>query len=382
MHRHLHYPSPLYNHQPRPRFCIFRPGGLLAPLIPIDELPAWLQISNWTPDMFMGLQPVSLSYIPREGEYDVICHHCSSSVDSLHQSLSERNEDSPQSTDSQTKSCPGAFVTGPIGEAPSTMPNVPYQVPYQLLGQPPFHATLQNPFLGLYMFEMPGMPGMPTNVTGSVPLEKLQNFVPSRSSSTESLQSETQQSVCGLPKTGPGTGTPATSVDLRENDTLPDLSPDTQKKISQVIAASLCSVEAAESIASTRSLTAMVEHLKRHMAEKGRSSKPGEKYVIAGGTNSNLPHTQGKSKKSRARSGAQRQTKGRRRRRRRAKNTANIVSRVDNARGPGNPEQVNSSTKRRDRRERMDRQKEMNDSGGQYWHMMMVPSKGSGAPHR
>lgn len=324
--------------------------------------------------MYMGLQPVSLSYIPREGEYDVICYHCSSSVDSMHQSLSERNEDSPQSAGSQTKSCPGIFSTGPVGEAPVAIPNVPYGVPCQLLGQPPFQATLQNPFLGLYMFQMPGMPA---SVAPSVPLEKPTGFAASRSSSTESLHSDPRESADGPSKSGPST--PATSVDPGEAIKLPDLPPDTQKKISQAIAASLCSMEAAESIASTRSLTAMVEHLKQRMAEKEHASKSGGHHVIVGGTNSNLPPAKAESKKPPARSKAKRRIKGRRRR---AKKTASVISKTNNAIESKNHEQVNASTKWRDRRERLAQKGNENNSGGQYWHMMMVPGGGSGAPHR
>ncbi|KAJ5161128.1 hypothetical protein N7492_006520 [Penicillium capsulatum] len=371
MQHHLSYALPFSHPQPRPRFCIFRPGGLLAPLIPIDELPSWLQICNWTPDMFMGLQPVSLSYIPREGEYDVICHHCSSSVDSLHQSISERNEDSPQSTSSQTKSCPGAFITGPVVEGSPALPKVPPGVPCQILGQPPFHAALQNPFLGLYML---GMPGMPASVAEPVPVQKPPSSVASRSSSTESVHSEVHESLVGLHKTR--SDTPATSIDLGEPDTLPDLSPDTQKKISQAIAASLCSVSAAGSIASTRSLTAMVEQLRQRMAEREHASKSARPCVRLSEASFKSSPAQTTSKKPQ--SWARRRTKGRRRR---AAKKKSAVSKTYPAPAVEKPEQVNSSTKRRDRRERMNHQHNESNSGGQYWHMMMIPG-GSGAPHR
>ncbi|OOQ81780.1 hypothetical protein PEBR_43154 [Penicillium brasilianum] len=146
-----------YSHvQPRPRFCIFRPGGQLAPLIPADELPSWLHIGNFGPDLNAALQPVSLSFIPREGEYDVICHNCSSSVDSLHQSMSERNSDSqsPQSasSSSQTKSCPGAFFT----QTAECDVQAVIQ-PINILSQPPIQASVQSPFLGMYMLQMPAI---------------------------------------------------------------------------------------------------------------------------------------------------------------------------------------------------------------------------------
>ncbi|KAJ5289101.1 hypothetical protein N7478_002131 [Penicillium angulare] len=205
------YPLPFVHAQPRPRFCVFRPGGLLAPLIPVDELPSWLQVCNWSPDMFMGLQPVSLSYIPREGEYDVICHHCSSSVDSLHQSISERNEESesPPSSASQPKSCPGAFFnSAPAGGGGSSVAKIPMGFPFPVLGQPPFSATLQSPLLGVYGANFPAMASQMPSPSSAPP--KSPNIPRSSSSSSEGhlpeLRGSLEQASAKIPDT------PATSV--------------------------------------------------------------------------------------------------------------------------------------------------------------------------
>lgn len=368
--------------------------------------------------MFMGLQPVSLSYIPREGEYDVICHHCSSSVDSLHQSISERNEDSPQSTGSQTKSCPGAFFNPPPGcDVPPTIAKAPYAVPYPMLGQPPFHPTLQNPFLGLYMLDMP-VPAMPHNIVPGMAVspvagQKLPSPAVSNSSSPDSVHSEAPKSVDELPGRP---DTPATSmdpeedrvlphltetqrkisraiaeslcsVDPQEDRMLPDLSPGTQMKISQAIAASLCSVRSVESIASERSLTAAVEQMRKRMAAKAAEAAAPPYRPVPSTRQSSMDETNSKNRSSKAlyryqRAQCAKKRRAKNRRRRRAAKTDNIVSEPKAEPPEPKPEQVNSATRRRDRRERMAQGKNDKNSGDSYWHMMMIPGLGSGAPHR
>ncbi|KAJ5884940.1 hypothetical protein N7495_009450 [Penicillium taxi] len=86
---------------PRPRYCVVRPNGMIAPMIPIDELPGWLQIFNWPSDILLGLEPVSNRSIQRNDEYHVICHNCANSVGYL--------SDQTFSSSSATKSRRGLF---------------------------------------------------------------------------------------------------------------------------------------------------------------------------------------------------------------------------------------------------------------------------------
>jgi hypothetical protein len=73
--------------RPFPQFYVFRPDQKFVPLIPLDELPEWLQLYNldWQNDMsiFDSMTPVTLTLIPRAGEYDMICRHCTESLENI-----------------------------------------------------------------------------------------------------------------------------------------------------------------------------------------------------------------------------------------------------------------------------------------------------------
>ncbi|KAJ5614409.1 hypothetical protein N7528_008063 [Penicillium herquei] len=286
MQYHPGYSS--FARQPRPRFCLFRPDGGCAPLIPLDELPAWLQVGNWSPDMYMGLQPVTLSFIPREGEYDVICSHCSSTVDSTHQSTSERNEgsQSPNSAVSQTRSCPAALCS-PATEldASSTGAAIPMGFPMPMPGQPPFTASLQFPFIGFYGLNMPVM--APQSFGPFTAPQKTSTSVASCASSPNHAPPEPTTSLEQIPAVQPES--PAIPVNSICSADHPDLNldcpepPDVrdriieattstaglsdQMKVAAAIATSLCSM-AEGSVASEISLTAAVEQLKRSLSKK------------------------------------------------------------------------------------------------------------------
>lgn len=67
----------------RPLFYIMRPGNKVVPLIPVDELPGWLQIIQNFPVDPHSMSPASAGQIPRSGEYDIICLYCSAALESL-----------------------------------------------------------------------------------------------------------------------------------------------------------------------------------------------------------------------------------------------------------------------------------------------------------
>ena len=155
--------------QPFPRFYIIRPQGSLVPLIPVDELPTWIQVGNWDwndMSLFTAMVPASFSSIQRVGEYDVVCHHCNASVDSLHRSVSEQSGKTENS--SQSPSLPltkpnkiyaGAFCSQSSQEALSplassyimSLKHPLFHTPGYpaCFTEPPYYANLQSPFVGM-----------------------------------------------------------------------------------------------------------------------------------------------------------------------------------------------------------------------------------------
>ncbi|KAE8350445.1 hypothetical protein BDV28DRAFT_159602 [Aspergillus coremiiformis] len=156
--------------QPFPRFYIIRPQGTLVPLIPIDELPTWVQIGNWDWNdlsLFNTMAPVSFSSIPRIGEYDVVCHHCNSSLDSLHRSISEQSGFSSQGSSLPIPKSVKLYSDICYPRSPQEHLSLPassylmslkqplfYASGYPAsLRQPPYNANLQSPFVGITFVE-------------------------------------------------------------------------------------------------------------------------------------------------------------------------------------------------------------------------------------
>lgn len=391
--------------QPRPRFCIFRPGGRLAPLIPADELPSWLHIGNFGPDLAAALQPVSLSFIPREGEYDVICHHCSSSVDSLHQSTSERNSDSqsPQSTTSQTRSCPGAFFTQAIDCDVQAVVQ-----PIGITGQASVQTAVQNPYLGMYMLQMQSIPSnvMPSVMRTPAAMEKARDIAstcshigsdlfektyPQGENQTSGSDADSERSVPATEKTAlpapakrvdspdprvdhissPNSRTgfdPAAEIASRIRESAPkDDSHDTMTALE-------------ESIASTRSLTVAVLRLGQLM-EEGKIRRPSNfdlerlhRTGFKGDSNARprAPSVHVPTKRVRVRH-----------RRRRADKPDKSKCKPDapKVNEEPKPEQENSATKRRERRQKLNRGKKDTGSPSRFAHMTAMQN-GHEPPHR
>ena len=457
-HHPLHYGM----HHPMPHFCIFRPGGSLVPLIPVDELPAWLQICSWSPSMYMQIQPVTLSVIPRLGEYDVICHHCSSGVDSLHQSVSDR-DDSPRSSNSRRKSCPEILSVTGIGTVPPSVdPKMAFPAGFRcpVTEQQPLNATPGSPPLEGLPFNMPHIPGMTFNfepmLTPFVSQLPPNMINPSPPGSDVGVKGSSSDPIVPPQKPNLNGQDPGDSASLLKLASLPPpvvpleedrsttpapcapskhpLSPDTQGRISQAIAASLCSVsvenenipprcprrpsigQASNSniVASIANedgvhsvpLITAIDHLKEVINFKEIPPPTSPRYSsVSGGSGkhtrsrslsrvsitSSKPLSRASSKAKRRRDAAQRRRERANRRRERRKEKLEGVDAVspkgkrhrrdkipwDNGEGESQnlleqkPEQVNSYTKRRDRREKQAKSRKDHASKSRHMHMSM-----------
>ncbi|KAE8322267.1 hypothetical protein BDV39DRAFT_218661 [Aspergillus sergii] len=115
------------------------------------------------------MAPASFNSIPRVGEYDVVCHNCNASLDSLHRSVSEQSGKTGNSFQNlhlpltkPNKICAGAFLSQSSQEALSPLASSYVMSLTQPLfytpgypacfTEPPYYANLQSPFVGMGLF--------------------------------------------------------------------------------------------------------------------------------------------------------------------------------------------------------------------------------------
>ncbi|KAJ5510394.1 hypothetical protein N7453_002497 [Penicillium expansum] len=359
--------------RPRPRFCILRPGGFWTPLIPLDELPSWLEICNWAPDVYMGMYPASMAFLQREGEYDVICHHCSRGVDSLHQSVSEREASSVAASNAASaKDCheQNASPNSQQNDAVSLPTVLHHGPPNHFLEQPPFSAMLQTPFVGI--------PRWAETTYEHRELDSSSNLWCSR-------HGQPPSSV-----TNSGNARRADSPYPHAHDAGPFTKP---QPITSLQNESVVSMQSG-SVASTRSLTvAAIEQMKRMRRRRvSRGSSLHASIIVAeanslsqvsGSKVSKVSQISKVSKNSkvskissiRVMSKHHRKVILRRRRAEERKAHRARQSAISMEALQLKPEQPNSATKRRDRRERMMQRRKQSDRGKQpYRNMMRIPN--------
>ncbi|KAJ5124261.1 uncharacterized protein N7515_008086 [Penicillium bovifimosum] len=400
-----HFPNLLI--RPRPRFCILRPGGFWTPLIPLDELPHWLEICNWAPDIQLGMYPASMSYMPREGEYDVVCHHCAHGLDSLHQSVSERDAFSVPSTKSSSE---------PHGPHPEPQQGAKAQRrdsvlvptkghPAQILEQPPFGGVLQAPFAGMCMVDMHSQ--YSNHSADPRPVGRRMSI----------------ENAAAPPSFGRHVGSPplsmASSGNARRTDTPYPGSPGPQHahaeffgkpqrdRVNSLKNESTVSMQSG-SVASAPPLTAAaiqrMDRMRRRRYSRG-STLHGSLSIKSGITPSQVSLSQlskvsqvskaSKISKASMASMASRSSfivlsRRRRRiilRRQRAEARHDLKHPVStgSSEAPApkpKPEQSNSATKRRERRERMMQRKNQTDRGKQPYHNTGIPNWSSGMSKR
>ena len=140
------------NVQATPRFCLFRPDGTITPLIALDQLPSWLWIrgGKWgDPSVGPGMVPAARGVVPRDGEYDAVCYNCFSTIDPLHRSYSERTGPSPPPPAPPVPQLLQKFSRGYYPNAwymGSDSPNVCRLPSYR---PPGLDAGVQNPVVGM-----------------------------------------------------------------------------------------------------------------------------------------------------------------------------------------------------------------------------------------
>ncbi|KAJ5197940.1 uncharacterized protein N7498_007057 [Penicillium cinerascens] len=401
----MQYPPYYSLPRPRPRFCVFRPGGLIVPLIAIDELPSWLEVYyNLDADTAMGLHPVTPILIPRGGEYEAVCHHCTGSLDSLHQSVSEQNADSPQSAVGPSKNCPGAFISpAPEAPPPDVMIKVPLGDPFPRYGQlqPLLNPIMQSPG-GFYICNTPGI--NPTILGVSAAFTKPRALPTQSSSASEPLpgpspnsskdsQPDVKESVhaslAGIVRRASlGQGE---NQDPKRSPAAPPTDPFERAPaelavIASAIAASLCGQSAteslAESLAETISITAAVELFKKRKGTMSLSRRASLHRSVKNGTSfmSHWPYSSSKRKAHTAAGNRRVKVPGRRRTGKPKKRKSKPPG--PNPAGKDQPEQINSDTKRRDRRERLLQRQREADSHGHYHDMTRISHRRSGVQYR
>ncbi|KAJ5816452.1 hypothetical protein N7447_008685 [Penicillium robsamsonii] len=369
------HPALTLHARPRPRFCILRPGGFWTPLIPLDELPSWLEICNWAPDMYTGMYPASMTFIPREGEYDIVCHHCSHRVDSLHQSVSEREAPSvaAASNGTSTKDSPEQRVSPNAYHSDAvSLPTVLHHGSSEnFLEQPPFGAMLQAPFVGMCVVDMNSQyPDTSQDPAGPKRRMSIENPIPPQ--------------IFGAVGIGSPPLSVANSGNARRPDSLYPHAHDTgsfgkPKRVESLRNESVASMQSG-SVASTRSLTvAAIEQMKRIRRRRlSRGSSLIASISVAEAPDLSQVSSSKISKVSKVSSirviSKHRRKVILRRRRAEGREVPKPQLEISMEAAKITPEQPNSATKRRDRRERMMQRRKQSDRGKQpYRNMMQIP---------
>lgn len=348
----------------------------------------------------MGLQPVTPILIPRDGEYEAICHHCTSSVDSLHQSISERNPDSPQSAVDPSKSCPGALISpAPEVPPPGVVTKVSLGDPFPRYVQP---QPLLNPMMrspgGLYMYNLAGI--NPTILGVSAAFTKPHALPTQSSSASEPLpgpspisskdsqpdvKASVHASLAGIVRRA-SLGQGENQDPKRFPATPPfdplERTPDELAVLASAIAASLCGQSATESLAESISITAAVELFKKRKGIMSLSRRPNLHRSVEIGPSFKSHWPNGSSKRRAHTAAGKRRVKAPGRRRTGKPKKRKSKSPGANPAAKGQPKQINSDTKRRDRREKLLQRQREADFRGHYHDMMRVSHGRSGMQYR
>jgi hypothetical protein len=375
-------PTPPASDQPPPRFCILRPGGLWTPLIPLDELPSWLEFCNWEEGFSLGMYAVSMNYIPRDKEYDVVCRHCSHTVDQLHRSASDRKASS-----TNVKACPPPVDSPPSERSAHgslltqiTSLTMGYSLP--VLGQPPFHALLQGPFVGVCLVDSPSnKSSLSGRSMASGPSLNQENASPPHAFGPMKMEAQPARTnpmgaatnVCAFGSVSPCCSM-APSENIRRWSSSAALTPSPHAHgLQSPENPQSVNSSRSDSVASTRSLTAAATlRLKRRLI---RGSSLHTAISVTTTANGRSVVSVLKAPSIVVPSKHRRKVQLRRRRAEQKKTSNSPRSAISLLVPKAKTEQPNSATKRRDRRERMKRERKQTDRGKQpYYNKMRSPN--------
>ncbi|KAJ5766905.1 uncharacterized protein N7511_004521 [Penicillium nucicola] len=417
------YPSPLHPQQHpaqsavQMRFCILRPEGLWTPLIPLDELPSWLQVCDWTPDKHLSLYPASLSFIPREGEYDVICSHCTSAVDSQHKSVSERGPSSASSRAARVQNFPVQCYSPPKMQSEPRAITTEFDVTYGILGQPPFCPMLQSPIVGMCLVDAHAQKeelavasdahSPETGTENSMPPGSFDQISARTepcsahdaellSISNSSLSIGSSGNIPSRPKPDilkrhsrhthahdDGlVGTPRRVLSLRDDSSA---SAHSAAAMAAILAKQIQRTRSRR-ISRTSSLQQSAISLHQSAVSLHRSASSLRRKIVAGADTAapwSYPvdaHTPKRRISKVPSIRVKVKSKGRRKVRMRREEAGDQVAPISPTPArieeipQSKAEQPNAATKRRDRRERLMRKRNHTDRGSRYWHMMKIPN--------
>lgn len=168
--------------QPVPKFCIFRPEGRFTPLIEMDQLPSWLWVrgaDQFHPFIYPEMVLASRAMVPRDGEYDVVCRNCYSTIDNLHRSVSQSYGPSPPPAPVPKN----ANLSDPLGHCKTEYPVMPgFRLPFVDLSVPGVGAYVEDPYVGMCLVECPWLLSTSSRLSSVFPT----SMVPKGSFSPES----------------------------------------------------------------------------------------------------------------------------------------------------------------------------------------------------
>lgn len=145
--------------QATPQFFICRPEGRVTPLVAVDQLPSWLWIRGADRANPNAMISAFRGMVPREGEYDVVCRNCYSTIDNLHRSTSQRYDGPappPAPSPPLKQACRFSGARGPLYKTDcSLIPGAStyFRLPFVDLSG--VNACVQNPYVGMCLLECP-----------------------------------------------------------------------------------------------------------------------------------------------------------------------------------------------------------------------------------
>ncbi|ODM14693.1 hypothetical protein SI65_09882 [Aspergillus cristatus] len=148
----------------------------------MDQLPSWLWVrgaDQFHPFIYPEMVLASRAMVPRDGEYDVVCRNCYSTIDNLHRSVSQSYGPSPPPAPVSKH----ANLSDPRGHCKTKYPVMPeLRLPFVDLSVPGVSAYVEDPYVGMCLVECPWPLSTSSRLSSVFPI----SMVPKGSFSPES----------------------------------------------------------------------------------------------------------------------------------------------------------------------------------------------------